>query len=68
VAAKPALLAGGNPQIAHLLPDWHTARARRLTLQAPNVHKAIEWHEAWYGQDLNRRAKMDIEEGPGRTW
>jgi hypothetical protein len=36
-----------------LLPDWQSARARRVdavvTRQAPNVHKAIKWHGVWYG-------------------
>ena len=36
-----------------LLPDWQSARARRVdavvTRQVPNVHKAIKWHAAWYG-------------------
>ncbi len=36
-----------------LLPEWQTARAHRVdavvTREAPNVHKAIKWHGAWYG-------------------
>ena len=36
-----------------LLPDWQTARARRVdavvTRQVPNVHKAVKWHGVWYG-------------------
>ncbi len=36
-----------------LLPDWQSARARRIdavvTRQVPHVHKAIKWHGAWYG-------------------
>ncbi len=36
-----------------LLPDWQSARARRVdavvTRQVPNVHKAVKWHGAWYG-------------------
>ena len=42
-----------------LLPDWQSARARRIdavvTRQMRNVHKAVRWHGAWYGV-------------PGRSW
>ena len=43
VAAKPALLAGGNPQIAK-------AVGRRLdALIVPNVRKAVKWTSPFYG-------------------
>jgi hypothetical protein len=64
-AAKPALLAGGNPQIAKgdgdapveayiaALPGWKCDVARRLdTLIArtvPGVHKAVKWNSPLYG-------------------
>ena len=42
-----------------LLPDWQTARARRVdavvTRHVPNVHKAVKWHGIWYGM-------------PGKGW
>ena len=58
-AAKPKLLAGGNPQIAKgygdapvrayiaALPGWKRAVGRRLdaliTRTIPGVHKAMKW-------------------------
>ena len=46
VAAKPALLAGGNPQIAK-------AVGRRLDAlivrHVPNVRKAVRWNSPFYG-------------------
>ena len=36
-----------------LLPNWQSDRACRVaavvTRQVPNVHKAVKWHEVWYG-------------------
>jgi|SRR6185369_8677597 len=64
-AAKPALLAGGNPQIAKAdgdapvqayiaaMPDWKSDVGRRLdTLivrTVPGVCKAIKWNSPFYG-------------------
>jgi hypothetical protein len=64
-AAKPKLLAGGNPQIAKgygdapvqaylaALPGWKRAVGRRLdaliTRTIPGVHKAIKWNSPFYG-------------------
>jgi hypothetical protein len=64
-AAKPALLAGGNPQIpkaegdapvqAYLaaLPGWKCAVGRRLdaliVLTVPGVRKAVKWNSPFYG-------------------
>jgi len=64
-AAKPALLAGGNPQIAKAdgdapvqayiaaMPDWKSDVGRRLdTLivrMVPGVCKAIKWNSPFYG-------------------
>jgi hypothetical protein len=64
-AAKPKLLAGGNPQIAKgygdapvqaylaALPGWKRAVGRRLdaliTHTIPGVHKAIKWNSPFYG-------------------
>ena len=65
VAAKPTLLAGGNPQIAKAdgdapvqayiaaMPDWKRDVGRRLdTLiarNATNVRKAVKWNSPFYG-------------------
>jgi hypothetical protein len=64
-AKKPALLAGGNPQIAKgdgnapvqafiaAMPDWKKPLGRRLdTLIArtvPGVQKAVKWNSPFYG-------------------
>jgi hypothetical protein len=64
-AAKPTLLAGGNPQIAKAygdapvqayiaaMPGWKREVGRRLdTLIArtiPGVHKAVKWNSPLYG-------------------
>jgi len=64
-AAKPALLAGGNPQIAKAdgnapvqayiaaMPGWKSAVGRRLdTLivrTVPGVRKAVKWNSPFYG-------------------
>ena len=64
-AAKPALLAGGNPQIAKAggdapvqayiaaMPGWKSDVGRRLdTLVArtvPGVRKAVKWNSPFYG-------------------
>ena len=65
VAAKPALLAGGNPQIAKAdgdapvqayiaaLPGWKRDVGRRLdaiiTGAAPGACKAVKWNSPFYG-------------------
>src|SRR5262245_4011560 len=64
-ARKPALLAGGNPQIAKgegnapvqayiaAMPGWKREFGRRLdTLIArtvPNVRKSLKWNSPFYG-------------------
>ncbi len=66
-AAKPALLAGGNPQIAKgdgdapvqayiaAMPGWKQGVGRRLdaliTRTVPGVHKAVKWNSPFYGVD-----------------
>lgn len=65
VAAKPALLAGGNPQIgkadgdapvqAYLvaMPGWKCDLGRRLDAlivrEVPAVRKAVRWNSPFYG-------------------
>ena len=65
VAAKPALLAGGNPQIAKAdgdapvqayiaaMPGWNGDVGRRLDAlivrTVPGVHKAVKWNTPFYG-------------------
>ena len=62
---KPALLAGGNPQIAKAdgdapvqayvaaMPGWKRDVGRRLDAlivrTVPGVHKAIKWNSPFYG-------------------
>jgi hypothetical protein len=64
-AKKPALLAGGNPQIAKgdgdapvkayvaAMPGWKRDVGRRLdaiiTRLVPGVHKAVKWNSPFYG-------------------
>ena len=64
-AAKPVLLAGGNPQIAKAegdapvqayiaaMPGWKRDVGRRLdgliTLSAGGVRKAVKWNSPFYG-------------------
>jgi hypothetical protein len=64
-AAKPALLAGGNPQIAKgegdapvqayisAMPGWKRNVGRRLDAlierSAPGVRKAVKWNSPFYG-------------------
>src|SRR3954463_2924021 len=66
-AAKPALLAGGNPQIAKAdgdtpvrayiaaMPGWKRDVGRRLDAlierTVPNVRKAVKWNSPFYGID-----------------
>jgi hypothetical protein len=65
IAAKPALLAGGNPQIAKAdgdapvqayiaaMPGWKSDVGRRLDAlivrTVPGVHKAVKWNSPFYG-------------------
>jgi hypothetical protein len=67
VAAKPALLAGGNPQIAKAegdapvqayiaaMPGWKRDVGRRLDAliarTVPGVRKAVKWNSPFYGVD-----------------
>ncbi|WP_042877580.1 DUF1801 domain-containing protein [Cupriavidus necator] len=64
-AAKPTLLAGGNPQIARAdgdapvqayiaaMPGWKRDAGRRLDAlivrNVPNVCKAVRWNSPFYG-------------------
>ncbi|AGW92973.1 DUF1801 domain-containing protein [Cupriavidus sp. DF5525] len=64
-AAKPTLLAGGNPQIAKAdgdapvqayiaaMPGWKRDAGRRLDAlivrNVPNVRKAVRWNSPFYG-------------------
>ncbi|TIT08864.1 MAG: DUF1801 domain-containing protein [Mesorhizobium sp.] len=64
-AAKPALLAGGNPQIAKAegdapvqayiaaMPGWKSDVGRRLDAiiarTVPGVHKTVKWNSPFYG-------------------
>jgi hypothetical protein len=64
-AAKPVLLAGGNPQIAKgegdtpvqayiaAMPGWTREVGRRLDAMivgaVPGVHKAVKWNSPFYG-------------------
>ena len=66
-AAKPKLLAGGNPQIAKAdgdgpvqdyiaaMPGWKRDVGRRLDAlivrTVPNVRKAVKWNSPFYGVD-----------------
>jgi hypothetical protein len=66
-ARKPALLSGGNPQIARAdgdapvqayiaaMPGWKREVGRRLdaliTRTLPGVHKAVKWNSPFYGAD-----------------
>jgi hypothetical protein len=63
--AKPALLAGGNPQIAKAdgdvpvqayiaaIPGWKRDVGRRfdalIVRTVPGVHKAVKWNSPFYG-------------------
>src|SRR3954469_17656434 len=65
VAAKPAVLAGGNPQIAKgegegpvqayiaAMPGWKRDVGRRLdaliTRKVPNLRKGVRWNSPFYG-------------------
>jgi len=64
-AAKPALLSGGNPQVAKgegdapvqayiaAMPGWKSDVGRRLdaliTRAVPGVRKAVKWNSPFYG-------------------
>src|SRR5688572_30339616 len=67
VAAKPRLLAGGNPQIAKAdgdapvqayiaaMPGWKSDVGRRLDAlivrTVPGVRKAVKWNSPFYGME-----------------
>jgi hypothetical protein len=67
VRGKPALLAGGNPQIAKAdgdtpvraylaaMPGWKRGVGRRLdaliTRTVPGVRKAVRWNSPFYGAE-----------------
>src|SRR5512141_2357702 len=69
VAAKPTLLAGGNPQIAKAdgdasvqayiaaMPGWKRDLGKRLDAlvvrNVPNVRKAVKWNSPFYGIEGN---------------
>ncbi len=64
-ATKPAMLSGGNPQIAKAygdapvqayiaaMPGWKSEVGRRLDAlivrSVPGVHKAVKWNSPFYG-------------------
>ena len=66
-AAKPTLLAGGNPQIAKgdgdvpvqayiaAMPGWKRDVGRRLDAlivrTVPDVRKAVKWNSPFYGRE-----------------
>jgi len=66
-AAKPTLLAGGNPQVAKgdgdapvqayvaAMPGWKRAVGERLDAliarSVPEVRKAVKWNSPFYGLD-----------------
>ena len=68
-AAKPALLSGGNPQIAKgygdapvqayiaAMPGWKSDLGRRLDAlivrTVPGVRKAVKWNSPFYGVEDN---------------
>jgi len=68
--AKPALLAGGNPQIAKAdgdapvqayiaaMPGWKRDVGRRLDAiivrTVSSVHKAVKWNSPFYGVERHR--------------
>lgn len=68
-AAKPTLLAGGNPQITKAdgdvpvrayiaaMPGWKSAVGRRLDAlivrTVPHVQKAVKWNSPFYGIEGN---------------
>jgi hypothetical protein len=72
-AAKPVLLAGGNPQIAKgygdapvqayiaAMPDWKCEVGRRLDAlivrAVPGVRKAVKWNSPFYGVAGEREEK-----------
>lgn len=73
-SGEPALLSGGNPQIAKgegdapvqayiaAMPDWKSPIGRRLDAIieriVPGVRKAVKWNTPFYGSP----------DGPAQTW
>jgi hypothetical protein len=78
-AAKPALLAGGNPQIAKAygdapvqayiaaMPGWKRDVGRRLDAlivrSVPGVRKAVKWNSPFYGVE-----GQGEEQGERQSW
>ena len=78
-SAKPALLAGGNPQIAKAggdapvqayiaaMPGWKREVGRRLDAliarTVPGVHKAVKWNSPFYGVE-----GQENDRGKDQTW
>ena len=81
-AAKPALLAGGNPQIAKAdgdapvqayiaaMPGWKRDVGRRLDAliarTVPGVRKAVKWNSPLYGVEGRGKAKQGPRMVPRR--
>ena len=75
-AAKPALLAGGNPQIAKAdgdapvqayiaaMPGWKSDVGRRLDAlivrTIPGVRKAVKWNSPFYGVEARAGSSTSI--------
>ena len=69
ISKKPALLSGGNPQIAKgygdapvkayiaAIPGWKREIAKRIdaivVANVPNVSKAVKWNSPFYGLEGN---------------
>jgi hypothetical protein len=81
--AKPALLAGGNPQIAKAdgdapvqayiaaMPGWKRDVGRRLDAliarTVPGVRKAVKWNSPLYGVEGHGKAQ-DKAQGKAQGW
>ena len=73
--AKPALLAGGNPQIAKAegdapvqayiaaMPGWKRDVGRRLDAlivrNVPNVRRAVKWNSPFYGIEDRKSTRLN---------
>ena len=77
-AAKPALLAGGNPQIAKAygdapvqaytttMPGWNLDAL--ITCTVPGVHKAVKWNSPLYGIEGQGRFPASIASRNTSRW
>ena len=81
-AAKPALLAGGNPQIAKAygdapvqayiaaMPGWKRDVGRRLDVliarTVPGVRKAVKWNSPFYG--VAGQGEDEEDQGEAQGW